>query len=388
MANEEYGVVKKDSVLESEDRVVAERNVWELAQRAQAEIQGQLVIAQKFPRNIDTCIARMANQAARPNFASKASYSFPRGGKAVTGPSVYLARPLAAAWGNMKSGFRVLRDDGRKITVEGYAWDMETNSYYTMQAEFENLIYRKKTGWKKPDERDKRELINKHGAILVRNCILAIVPSDVVDDVIQLCRDTLKKDISKDTAGSRRRIISSFATLGINPERLTAWLAEQRGTDHAKLETIKPDEIVTLREIYNSIVDGNSDETDHFAPIEKGDEPKSSTEKLADQLKKENGDDGGESKVATAESTGDPQKDKLIAQLGRIASDMAYTRYPEVKSELNKLAGDKPLKMETDELKVWLDNIDDLKIKADKAAKKQENLNLDEKDDSKKKAEF
>ena len=70
-----------------------------------------MVLARRFPRSEQGAYAALLRSCGRTSFAEEASYSFPRGGSSVEGPSVRFAREAARVWGNIRYGLDILRDD-------------------------------------------------------------------------------------------------------------------------------------------------------------------------------------------------------------------------------------------------------------------------------------
>lgn len=225
------------------------------AAEKQFEIQSAIVIAKRFPRSEDGAFEKLMKAASRPAFAEDAAYSFPRGGATVSGPSINLAREAARVWGNIRYGLEIIRDDEESRQIRGWAWDVETNTKTTAEDEFKKLVQRKQKGggtlWVKPDERDLRELTNRRGAILMRNCLLQLLPKDLVEDALSRCAATLQGKAKEDPDGARKKIILAFSELNVTPEMLEAKIG------HA-LAQCSPAEIAELRQIYKSIADGNS----------------------------------------------------------------------------------------------------------------------------------
>lgn len=232
--------------------------------REEAELKAAIVLAQRAPRDEARAYASTIRSCRRPTFAEGAFYSFPRSGQTVKGPSVQLAREIARCWGNIRYGVRVVAMDAETVHIRGFAHDVETNTYVEHEDRFAKLVQRKVGGltkWVPPDERDLRELINRRGAILVRNAILQVVPSDLVEDAIREVEHTIKQaalgEIKQSREETIRRLVVAFDSLGVTVEMLTAYLKHP-------LETITADEIAELRGVYKSIVDGNSKVSDHF----------------------------------------------------------------------------------------------------------------------------
>lgn len=221
---------------------------------ARQEIQAAVVLAKRFPRNEDAAFQRLTTSCKRPAFAADVTYSFPRGGTTVTGPSIYLAREFARLWGNIRHGCDVVADDDEQRTIRAWAWDLETNVKVTSDVTFKKLVQRKRSGvtqWVEPDERDLRELTNKHAAIAKRNCLFELLPCDMVDDAIAISRRTLLDRAAKDPDELRKNIITGFGSLHITVENLEAYLGH-------KIAQCTPAELVELRGHYKSIMDGNT----------------------------------------------------------------------------------------------------------------------------------
>jgi hypothetical protein len=233
---------------------------------AKYEMVAMFEAAMRKPRDENVCIERLMTACKRPGFADAATWSFPRGGQQLSGPSVQLARGIAQAWGNIRKGQRILGMDDHEIHLGAFAHDVERGLLETAEAKVKKLVQRKnkKTGvteWVAPDERDLRELVNRHSAILERNCLLKIVPADVVDLALERCAKTLLEEqngkLSKNREDTIRDIVLAFAEFGVKREHLEGHIGHT-------LDTIAPEELVSLRNIYRSIKDGNTRTADHF----------------------------------------------------------------------------------------------------------------------------
>jgi len=239
------------------------------AAEKQFEIQSAVVLAKRFPRDEDAAFQKLMKACSRTSFAEDAEYSFPRGNKFnedtqkweknfVNGPSVNLAREGARVWGNMRHGTVVVTDNENERTIKSFAWDLETNARVEAEDSFRKLIFRKKEGWVKPDERDLRELTNRRAAILKRNCILEILPKDLIEDALARCRETLRSDAAKDPDSARKKVLLAFSDLNVTAEMLAAYLGHP-------VAQCSPAEIANLRAVYKSIADGNTTWADYVS---------------------------------------------------------------------------------------------------------------------------
>ena len=77
--------------------------------REVATVQGQILIAKRFPRDVDLSLQKIERACSRTRLASLAIYQYQRGGTDITGPSIRLAEAVASAWGNVKYGFDVIQ---------------------------------------------------------------------------------------------------------------------------------------------------------------------------------------------------------------------------------------------------------------------------------------
>lgn len=237
------------------------------AAEKQFEIQSAIVIAKKFPRNEDVAFEKLMKASKRTSFAEDAAYSFPRGSSQVEGPSINLAREAARVWGNVRFGLDIMRDDVEDRQIRAWAWDMETNVRVSAEDDFKKLIFRKgkKQGdpgrWIVPDERDLRELTNRRGAILIRGCLLQILPKDLIEDAMNRCKETLRAGAAADPESARKRLIMAFSEINVTPEMLESALGH-------KISECSPAEIAELRKIYKSVADGNSTWKEYSEPKE------------------------------------------------------------------------------------------------------------------------
>lgn len=237
-----------------------------LAAAETAEIQAAILIAHNLGRSEEDAYGALMAACGRTTFQEKAVYRFKRGSKQlpdgrwvdnfVEGPSVHMAREFARHWRHLRYGFRVVSEDEDRVQIRGFAWDMLTNEKVEQDASFRKLIFRKNDGWIRPDERDLRELINKHGAIAERNCLLKVLPSDMVEDACQRAQELRIAGIKNDMEAARKKIVAAFAEINVSATQVEDFL------DHPIAETT-PKELAELRSIWASIRDGNGHWSEH-----------------------------------------------------------------------------------------------------------------------------
>lgn len=222
------------------------------------QFKARLIVANAMPRDLEICIIRLNQSLMRPGFAKDVTYRFPRGGSEISGPSVYLAREFARCFGNFDAGVNIISVDDEQVHIEGFCMDLETNYRIVSQAKFKSLIQRKKGGathWVKPDERDLRELINKHGAVAMRNAILQCIPPDLVEEAIATATDTLEKGVKPEDYD---KAIEWYEKKQLVPlEELEKFLGVKRNE-------WGPQHLIRLRQVRKTIEDGYAQVAEFF----------------------------------------------------------------------------------------------------------------------------
>ena len=286
--------------------------------REQHTLQAILTVAAFHDRNERVSFDRAMTACERPTLAKVAMYSFPRGKKKdakgnwvdnlITGPSVRLARELARCWGSIQIECPMIVEITEdEIHIRGVGLDLVSLNRIAMEDRFRALVQRRvgrgpdaKTEWVVPDERDRRELVNRHAAMLERNIALKLLPADVVQEAVARVGRTLLK-AADDSLGSKEKketalkeLEDEFRAVGVT----RTMLEENIGR---KWTDITPTQYANLQTIRQSILDGNSRISDHFVlPASKRD-----GDDLTERLKAEQ--QGQEQEKAKAEPKAEPQ---------------------------------------------------------------------------------
>lgn len=212
-----------------------------------AEVQAAIISAKKFPRDEGQAIAKILKTCERPGFADSAEYSYPRGDKTVTGPSIKMAEEMQRAWGNIQSGVIELERMEDKSLCQAYAVDLETNTRAEIAFTVEHYIDTRNGKRRVTDSRDINGLILNYGNRIKRNCILSLIPDDIVDMAMSQVSETLKK-----VAGNKKLedridgMLKKFAEIGVTSQMIQAKLKHNT-------QSISERELTQLGKIYNSI---------------------------------------------------------------------------------------------------------------------------------------
>lgn len=218
-----------------------------------------LKLAKQCPRDIMVSRERIMTACKRPALASEALYSYPRGGKTVSGPSIRLAEVLASNWGNLKYGIKELSQDEGKSEMLAFCWDLETN--VESQQTFVNQHVRERGGKNimLTSQRDIYELNANMGARRLRSRILAIIPPDIVEEAIYTCKQTIAGHSDLPLIDRITKMVTAFKKMGVSKEEIEKRLGRT-------IDLMTMDELIEFGGIFNSIKEGQKSRDDWFAP--------------------------------------------------------------------------------------------------------------------------
>jgi hypothetical protein len=245
--------------------------------RAVAQIQGAMAIAKRFPRDENQALNRITAAAKRQRVAEQAEYEYSKGGTSVSGPSIRAAEVVSQAWGNMISGIsEVKRDMDKKESVMlAYAADMETNNWKFLEWTVGHTIDTRAGAKALSSGRDIYERVMNDGSRRLRNCIIAVIPGDVMDHFTEECNRTLSSG-SIPLKIRLGEMIKAMEPLGVTQ----AMIEDKMGCSYGSLTERQ---LTQIRRVYQSLKDGFGVVSDYF----KESTTKTRTEALKEALKVE-----------------------------------------------------------------------------------------------------
>lgn len=244
--------------------------------RAMHEVQAAYVIAKKFPRDTNAAFTRIIESCKRITLAEKSMYSYPRGKKTVSGPSIRLAEVLAQNYGNIDCGVREIERRQGVSIAESYCIDLETNTRVAKTFEVPHEMKADNVMKKLTDPRDIYELVANNGARRLRACILGVIPVDFIEAAVAQCKQTIARGNGEPIVDRVRKMILAFKDVGVNQEMIEDYLGH-------KMDTVIGDEIAELVGVYNSIKEGNAKANDFFNLKESSEEKQSVISKLKEE---------------------------------------------------------------------------------------------------------
>lgn len=245
----------------------SEVSVNESSERAQIDVQ--ITTAKRYPRNLQRSIDNsIAIVTLDKDIAESCGYSLPRGNKKIQGPSVHLARIMAAQYGNFRAECRVTQITDKHTISQGIAFDLENN--YAVKVE----VMRKITD--KNGNRFNEDMItvtgNAANAISFRNAVFNVIGMNVVDIVYKAAMKAIKTGI-KDLSKERNATFVTFKDeFGVDKAAILTVLKLKR------VNEISEDNIVTLRGLYQALKSGDTTVEEIFGNVVDNVDPDKSKE--------------------------------------------------------------------------------------------------------------
>lgn len=226
--------------------------------RQTQEVQGQIIMAKKFPRDENESYSRIMRACQRRTLAEKASYEYRRGDTKINAPSIRLAEVAAQNWGNISFGIVELEQKSGESTVMSFAWDLETNVRQEKIFTVPHIRHTKKGDYPLTDPRDVYEMVANQGARRLRACILGIIPGDIIESAMEQCNKTLIEGEKKPLADVVKEVCLYFQRDHNVPiDALEKFIG-------CKADAFSMNDCIRLRKVYNAIKDGISKREDYF----------------------------------------------------------------------------------------------------------------------------
>ena len=280
LQREEYGAVQRQDVAETAAIAVAARE--------QAAINARFIAAERHPRSVESFRTALLKECQRPGFAASAEYDRPAGKKLVNGrwieqrakgPSIRFIETAMQCWKNIYPEVTTVFDSPLLRILRATVTDLESNIAWSMEVPVTKQIERKgyedkRTGKMTPPKGREilGERINSLGetTFLVRatddevpmkqNALLSkslrtsgkrLLPADIVEECMDVARNTRADHDAKDPDAAKRKLIDSFSEIGVTPEELAEYL------EHGLEGKLQPKELTELRGLFTALRDGN-----------------------------------------------------------------------------------------------------------------------------------
>jgi hypothetical protein len=231
-----------------------------VGEQERAQIDMLVSTAKRYPRDLERAVESMIKAACRDQeTAESCAYHLSRDGHSIEGPSVHLARIVVARYGNIRFGGRVISNNGRVITGQGFCHDCEQNNFAALEIE------RRITDKRGRTYSEDMQVVTGQAAVAIalRNAILSVIPSDVWKPVMEAARKVAVGDI-KTLSQRRTRALRRFATIGVNEAMILSLF------NYDNAEQITVDDVQKLFGIFTAIKDETTTIEDQFGVKENG----------------------------------------------------------------------------------------------------------------------
>lgn len=306
-----------------------------LAAQARAAIEAAYVMAMQRPRDKDMVRVKLLKDCERPGFAARAYYSIPRKGAKpgrltktpgmVEGLSVRFAEAAIRTAGNIRQETRTLYEDDYRRMINVAAIDLESNAHYARDLVIEKTQERRQLkdgdvvlGQRTNSTGDtvyiiqatEADLLVKESALvsrIFRTEALRFVDADIIEECEQQIIATVRKADAADPDAGRKACADAFATLGVMPDALKAYLGHDLGA-------CSPAELQALRGTYQAIRDGETTWADVLAgkgqdaqPSADGMQSQSTrTQATAERIRERKGQQAASAQPASAKAEPEP----------------------------------------------------------------------------------
>lgn len=239
-----------------------------LAAQAKAQIEARYFLAITRPRDLDLVREKLIKECKRPGFAKTAIYHKPIG-DGVSGLSIRFVEAALRCMTNIAPEVVTAYDDPEKRILRVTVTDMEANLPYSKDVTVMKTVERKslkkgetclKTRINSKNqqifilEATDDDILNKENALVsktLRALGLRILPGDLQDECMILCRKISADEDAKDPSASKKALFDSFANLGVGADQIKEFLGH-------KGETLQPKELEELRGLYSAMRDGET----------------------------------------------------------------------------------------------------------------------------------
>jgi hypothetical protein len=220
-----------------------------------AEIDMQISTAKAFPRSVKESIDKALSIASiSQEVAESCIYAIPRGGKKLEGPSVRLAEIVASSFGNIRTGARVIANDGKTVTAQGICHDLETNNCVTVEVR-KSILDRNGNTYSE----DMQVVTgNAACAIAFRNVVFKVIPAALVESVYEKVK-LVAKGTSETLEVRRSKAVNWLQGKGISDKQICDTLAVK------KIGDIDLEKLATLTQYKTAINNGDTTLEEVFA---------------------------------------------------------------------------------------------------------------------------
>jgi len=238
------------------DIITESSSISIIESQERANIDMLVATAKRYPRDEEKAEQKMIKAATRNvETAENLQYNLERDGHAIVGASVRMAEIAVQYWQNIRFGGRVVSNDGKIITGQGFCHDCENNIFSAFE------VGRRITDKLGRTYSEDMQVVTGMAAIAIafRNSVFKVIPTSIIDNVIIEGRRYAVGD-HKTLPQRRTRLLKRLAALGVSESRVLAFLG------YESAEQITSDDVDRLIGIGTAIKEGSTTVEETFGP--------------------------------------------------------------------------------------------------------------------------
>lgn len=231
-----------------ENEVIQVKSADMLSAIDRAEIDVQIATAKQYPRDLAKVLNNIRTYGQMDvETAGECFYSLARGANPIAGVSVRFAEIVAGAWGNLRVATRIVGNDGKTITAQGIAHDLETNLAVSVE------VKRRITDRNGKTFSEDMQVVtgNAASAIAFRNAVMKVVPKAITKKVTDEIK-AVAIGSTKDIESRRKAMLDYCKKFGITEEQIKFFCGVNT------TENIDNQMLFNLRGAINAINEGSS----------------------------------------------------------------------------------------------------------------------------------
>ena len=219
-----------------------------------ANIDMLIATSKRYPRDITQVKRRMEALATLDeDTAISCNYCLVRQGKSIEGPSIRMAEIAVTSYQNIRAGSRVISNDGKTITAQAFAHDLENNVFVAIESQ------RRITDKNGRVYSDDMQVVtgNAACAIAFRNVVFKVIPGALVKPVADKAKAVSTGDL-KTLTHRRTRALVRLGQIGVNQE-MVLQMIERKSVEEIDLE-----DVTKLFGVFTAIKDGTTTVEEQF----------------------------------------------------------------------------------------------------------------------------
>jgi len=246
--------------METKLEVINSVDALEAINRTEVDIA--ISTARAYPRNMEKAKEEIYKLATSSRETAEACFYHlerkDKDGKKIdiTGPSVRMTEIVVYSMGNFNSGFRVVANDGKKITAQAVSHDLERNNRVLVEVSRNILTIKGYTF-----SEDMQVVTgNAAGAIAWRNANFKNIPNAVWIDIQERIKKFIVGD-GKEMLKRRDSLLKKFENLGVSKEDVLKKL------NLATVDSIDAEIMIKLFGVLTAIGEGTSSVEEVFGTV-------------------------------------------------------------------------------------------------------------------------